>query len=121
MVLFLSLPFNQPLLGMDHRIEDGEYLNKKEAKVKFRQSILNDWDYRCAYCHDELGRAATLDHVHPRMKGGLTNQQNLVACCFACNISKSADDWIEWYRRQPFWTPEREDQIVFWITGGLVA
>lgn len=106
---------------MDHRIEDGEYLNKKEAKVKFRQSILNDWDYRCAYCHDELGRAATLDHVHPRMKGGLTNQQNLVACCFACNISKSADDWIEWYRRQPFWTPEREDQIVFWITGGLVA
>jgi 5-methylcytosine-specific restriction endonuclease McrA len=106
---------------MDHRIEGGEYLNKKEAKLRFRQSILSDWDNRCAYCGDHLKRNATLDHVHPKMKGGLTHQWNLVACCFACNIGKSSEDWLEWYRRQPFWTPEREDQIIFWITGGLVA
>jgi len=89
---------------MDHRIEDGQYLNKKEAKLRFRQAILSDWDNRCAYCGDDLKRNATLDHVHPKMKGGLTHQQNLVACCFACNIGKSSEDWLEWYRRQSFWT-----------------
>lgn len=106
---------------MDHLIEDGEYLNKKQAKLRFRQGILKDWDNRCAYCDVDLGRSATLDHVHPKMRGGLTHPQNLVACCFGCNTAKSAEDWLEWYRRQRFWTQEREDQIVYWITGGLVA
>jgi 5-methylcytosine-specific restriction endonuclease McrA len=106
---------------MDHRIELGEYLNKKEAKARFRQSILNHWDNACAYCGVDLGRSATLDHVHPKFRGGHTHQQNLVACCFACNISKSAEDWLEWYRNQPFWEPHREDAIIAWITEGLVA
>ena len=106
---------------MDHRIEDGEYLNKKEAKARFRQSILKHWHNKCAYCAADLGRSATLDHVHPKIRGGHTHQQNLVACCFACNISKSAADWLEWYRDQPFWEPHREDAIIAWITEGLVA
>ena len=106
---------------MDHRIEDGEYLNKKEAKARFRQSILNHWNNCCAYCGVHMGRSATLDHVHPKIKGGHTIKQNMIPACFACNTSKSAHDFLEWYRDQPFWEPHREDAIIRWITEGLVA
>jgi len=95
---------------MDHRIEDGEYLNKKEAKARFRQEILNSWQHTCAYCGDDLGRLATLDHVQPKSKGGLTHKTNLVPACFPCNISKSD--------AQPFFCHEREKRIFDWITSG---
>ena len=104
---------------MDHHIEDGEYVSKKEAKARFRQSILKEWKNKCAYCGADLGRSATLDHVHPKIRGGHTHQQNLVACCFGCNINKSARDWLAWFREQDFWEPHREDAIVRWITEGL--
>ena len=106
---------------MDHHIFGGEYLSKKQAKKKFRQDILNSWGHQCAYCGNDLGRSATLDHVHPKMRGGHTCQSNLVACCFACNISKSAHDWIDWYRNQKFWSREREIAIAYWITEDLAV
>ena len=101
---------------MDHRIEDGEYLNKKEAKARFRQEILNSWQHTCAYCGDDLGRLATLDHIYPKSKGGLTHRANLVPACFPCNISKSdAQPFSAWYQLQPFFCQEREKRILDWI------
>jgi len=100
---------------MDHRIEDGEYLNKKEAKARFRQAILNDWQHTCAYCGDDLGRLATLDHVQPKSKGGITHRSNLVPACFSCNIAKSdTQPFYAWFRQQPFFCEEREKRILFW-------
>jgi hypothetical protein len=102
---------------MDHRIEDGEYLNKKEAKLRFRQEILRCWQHRCAYCGDDLGRLATLDHVYPKSKGGLTQRENLVPACFPCNIAKSdAQPFSDWYQRQPFFCAQREQKILDWIS-----
>jgi 5-methylcytosine-specific restriction endonuclease McrA len=50
-----------------------------------RRGVLRRDSHRCAYC----GRSAdTIDHVHPRSKGGQDTWQNLVACCFACNNKK---------------------------------
>lgn len=100
---------------MDHRIEDGRYFTKKEARRRFRQEILDAWDNRCAYCDCELGKLATLDHVHPKVKGGQTHKGNMIPACLTCNISKSASDWIDWFRDQAFWEPHREDAVARWI------
>jgi predicted restriction endonuclease len=101
---------------MDHHIAGGEYLNKKEAKLRFRQDILNSWDHKCAYCGDDLGRIATLDHVHPKSKGGLTTKGNLVPACFSCNISKSdVQPFSSWYQRQSFFCADKEQKILAWM------
>lgn len=40
---------------------------------------------RCQYCQ---GPAETIDHVHPRSKGGLHAWENVVAACARCNHQK---------------------------------
>ncbi|WP_117208467.1 HNH endonuclease [Allorhizocola rhizosphaerae] len=40
---------------------------------------------RCQYC---AGPAETIDHVHPRSKGGLHVWENVVAACARCNHHK---------------------------------
>ena len=101
---------------MDHQIDGSNLVPKKTAKERFRQAILRRWDAACAYCGDELGKCATLDHVVPRIKGGLTHPRNLVACCLDCNSRKGASDWSEWYRNQAFWCAYREGEIHEWMT-----
>ena len=100
---------------MDHQIDGTNLLPKKSAKERFRQGILRRWGSSCAYCGDDLGKCATLDHVVPRIKGGLTNQRNLVACCLDCNSRKGALDWAEWFRCQGFWDERREIEILEWL------
>ena len=43
------------------------------------------------------GRGATLDHVTPKAKGGLTVRGSLVACCLGCNSSKAHTPWEAWF------------------------
>lgn len=81
-----------------------------------RDQILLRWGYKCAYCNDPLGRSPTLDHVVPKVHGGLTVPSNLVACCWSCNCSKSHKPWVDWYRAQPFWSALGEWAIAQWIT-----
>ena len=75
---------------MDHRIEDGEYLNKKEAKLRFRQSILSDWDNLCAYCGDDFHEGElTREHIVPFAQNGRDHWMNVVTACRACNARKA--------------------------------
>jgi 5-methylcytosine-specific restriction endonuclease McrA len=41
---------------------------------------------RCQYCGST--KRLTLDHVHPRAKGGGDNPRNLITSCYLCNQSK---------------------------------
>ena len=102
----------------DHQISEKELIPKKEAKLRFRDQILLAWDHACAYCRDPLGRSATLDHVVPKVKGGLTVRENLVACCLACNSHKMHHDWLEWYRSQGFHSELQERAIEAWLSQG---
>lgn len=51
---------------------------------------------QCTYCQvtlrdlvDERGwNFLTLDHFKPRSKGGRNDPENVVSCCYACNITK---------------------------------
>jgi 5-methylcytosine-specific restriction endonuclease McrA len=50
-----------------------------------RRGVLRRDGHRCAYC----GRSAdTVDHVHPKSRGGLETWENLVASCLRCNNKK---------------------------------
>lgn len=64
---------------------------------KNRLAIYKRDDYMCYLCGDNLSldtpvncpKALTLDHVHPRSKGGTDDPDNLKTCCRECNIKKA--------------------------------
>jgi 5-methylcytosine-specific restriction endonuclease McrA len=103
------------LLVIEH-IDGWELIPKHEAKKRFRNAVLDHFNHHCAYCFEPLGRSPTLDHVVPKAKGGNSELNNLVACCFGCNMSKGHKDWRVWYRSLPFWSEVGEARIMDWIT-----
>ena len=51
-----------------------------------RRGVLHRDGYRCAYCG---ASADTVDHVHPRSRGGRHEWTNVVAACSRCNHRKA--------------------------------
>lgn len=51
-----------------------------------RRTVLQRDNHRCAYCG---GGADTVDHVHPRSRGGRHEWTNVVAACGRCNHRKA--------------------------------
>lgn len=50
-----------------------------------RRAVFTRDKGRCQYCH----RAAeSIDHIHPRSRGGKHEWTNVVACCRKCNAAK---------------------------------
>jgi 5-methylcytosine-specific restriction endonuclease McrA len=87
-------------------------LTPKLAKKRYRQSIYDAWEWKCAYCEAE---ATSLDHVIPRFKSGSSHRTNLVPACRRCNASKASTKMDEWFERQEFFTQARMDRINTWI------
>lgn len=86
------------------------------TRRSFRDQIHLRWNYQCAYCGSDLARSPTLDHIHPKVHGGTTEERNLVSCCLSCNSSKGRRDFVSWFREQDFYCPEREWAIHQWMT-----
>lgn len=102
--------------NQDHQIFETELIPRKQAKMRFRDSILISWGYCCAYCGEMLNEHnTTLDHVIPRHAGGQTTRSNLIAACFGCNSNKSGKPWREWFRTRYYWTECRERYIEEWL------
>lgn len=51
-----------------------------------RRTVLQRDGHRCAYC---AANADTVDHVHPRSRGGRHEWTNVVAACSRCNHRKA--------------------------------
>jgi 5-methylcytosine-specific restriction endonuclease McrA len=51
-----------------------------------RRTVLQRDGHRCAYC---AGPAETIDHVHPRSRGGVHEWTNVAAACARCNHGKA--------------------------------
>ena len=115
----------QDFLPVYERVSDYLYnmsaLTRGEARRQWRQSIKDAWNNRCAYCgkppidDDSL----TVDHVRPKSSGGEDKTSNCIPACRECNQDKSSQDWVAWYRMQPFYTIESEWRIRQWLHGGL--
>jgi len=92
-------------------------LSPRNARRKFRQSIFESWEWKCAYCDKELDtKSATIDHIVPKYKGGHNVKSNMVCSCSKCNRSKGSVLLEDWYN--PFnshYSEERLGKIKHWI------
>jgi len=50
----------------------------------------------CCYCG--CTKDLAVDHLIPRIKGGLDESDNLICACRRCNSSKQGRDMLEWMR-----------------------
>lgn len=59
--------------------------NQRNLKVN-RTRIYKRDNHECAYCGSK--KQLTLDHIIPKSRGGGNDWNNLVTCCFKCNLKK---------------------------------
>lgn len=114
---------SQPLFQSPHDyVFNMTALSRGEARRLWRSSIKKAWDNRCAYCGKPPidDKSLTIDHVKPRSKGGEDTTSNTIPACKSCNQDKGSDDWIAWYRMQPFYTIHGEIKIKEWLEKGVV-
>lgn len=79
-------------VGTLRSIELGRYVfakwlydDNRRSKVFSKKGVLKRDNYHCAYCPN---KATTIDHIHPRSKGGESSWMNCVASCSECNTKK---------------------------------
>ena len=92
-------------------------LSPRNARRKFRQSIFESWEWKCAYCDKELDtKSATLDHIVPKYKGGHNVKSNMICSCSKCNRSKGSVLLEDWYNpSNSCYSEERLVKIKHWI------
>jgi hypothetical protein len=77
------------LLGYGFRIKPPQ--STKSGLMRARVLALYP-DGRCSYCGDLMGDDCTVDHVEPKMQGGVKlGVGNLVPACSACNNAKGSE------------------------------
>jgi 5-methylcytosine-specific restriction endonuclease McrA len=69
-------------------------------------------EYRCQYCGRKLeGPEITIDHVRPRVQGGISSWENCVLACIPCNRKKAHRTPAQAHMRlrrppvRPRWSP----------------
>jgi len=53
----------------------------------------------CAVCNPDTDRAANIDHITPKAKGGRYNLDNQVISCIPCNEAKEDGYWPDPVKR----------------------
>ena len=98
---------------------DGVFLEDLCPKVRARQwrrELHQLTGHRCLYCG---GASESIDHVFPRSRGGLSDDDNCVPACLDCNGAKGDSEAFSWYRSQSFYDPRRAMAIRAWTEGDL--
>ena len=92
-------------------------LSPRNARRKFRQSIFESWEWKCAYCDKDLDvKSATIDHIVPKFKGGHNVKSNMICSCSKCNRSKGSVLLEDWYNpSNSYYSEERFGKIKHWI------
>ena len=98
-------------------------LSPQNARRKFRQSIFESWEWKCAYCEKDLDiDSATIDHILPKFKGGHNVKSNMLCSCSKCNRSKGSSLLEEWYKPSNlYYTEERLGKINHWMEDNSVS
>lgn len=76
---------------------------RKPPILKISKRVRRYPKNRCFYCHatDEL----TIDHIHPRSKGGTDTYKNRQVLCYECNQEKGSmseqkiERMFRWFKR----------------------
>lgn len=78
------------------------YINLEYRDVPLtKNNIFKRDDNRCVYCGEVDSRKLTIDHVHPKSKGGKDSWDNVVTACNKCNNEKADLTVDEWGREHP--------------------
>ena len=86
------------------------------VSVSLRQKIREKADFACEYCgvsEAETGDELTVDHFRPQSADGGDEEENLVYCCFRCNLYKG-DYWAENSKLFNPQTDKRDEH--FWLS-----
>lgn len=92
-------------------------LTPKLAKKRYRQSIYDAWDSKCAYCDED---ATSLDHIIPRFRSGSSNRHNLLPACRRCNTNKASARMEDWYQQQDYYSETRLNSIKAWMSQEVI-
>ncbi|WLF70486.1 HNH endonuclease [Clostridium septicum] len=87
----------------------------KYSKNKPSWDNLKSYCKECAYCGRSL-KKLTQDHLIPLSKGGNYTKNNIIPVCRNCNSKKHTKDFFTWYKEQNFYSKERENKIVKYIS-----
>lgn len=92
-------------------------LSPKLARKQFRESIFEDWNWKCAYCDKTLsGCDATIDHIVPKHKGGHNTRNNLACACSNCNRAKGSQHVFEYMSpSHRYYSEQRVGKIRRWM------
>ncbi len=78
------------------------------------------FNYECAYCgiteKEAKKRYKQKLHKEHFDDNGANDLSNCVPACKSCNSSKWEHDANEWYNKQSFYSEERLEKIIKWIT-----
>lgn len=78
--------------------------------AELREAVRRRANYSCDYCgatETGSGGELTVDHFRPRSHGGADESDNLIYCCYRCNLYK-ADYWPTKPDDPSLWNPLRE-------------
>ena len=81
-------------------ISGAEYQHGTLFGYEVREYLLEKWGRKCAYC-DAEHTPLTIDHIHPRSRGGSDRVSNLTLACFPCNQRKNNQDVRDYLARDP--------------------
>ena len=82
-----------------------------------RDGVRRRADFACEFCGvTEINTAGemTVDHFRPRSEGGGDSTDNLVYCCFRCNLYK-ADYWPRIHSDPRLWNPRHDSAHAHFI------
>ena len=64
-----------------------KFINFRKGSVKLNRKRLFKRDHNsCVYCGST--KKLTIDHIHPKSRGGKNSWENLVTACLPCNLKK---------------------------------
>ena len=78
----------------DPEIRGIEYQQGELLGYEVREYLLEKWARQCAYCGAEHA-PLTIDHIHPKSRGGSDRVSNHILACFPCNQKKENRDVAE--------------------------
>lgn len=81
-------------------ISGAEYQRGTLFGYDVREYLLEKWGRECAYCGSK-NVPLTIDHIHPRSKGGSNRVSNLTLACSTCNQRKGNIDVAEFLSHDP--------------------
>ncbi|MBU2739741.1 RNA-guided endonuclease IscB [Acidithiobacillus concretivorus] len=81
-------------------ISGAEYQHGTLFGYEVREYLLEKWGRKCVYC-DAEHTPLTIDHIHPKSKGGSDRVSNLTLACVPCNQHKNNQDVREYLARDP--------------------